>query len=127
MISVEKFINVVHEQLLDPLLIMSWGFEPRYSIELENFKHLHHWPYSRTGPGTMSGKCIWWHEEPLDAERMEQIQYYDVFLPNTSAAVSAEYNVAPGPPSQPGMCSFVYLANFHIFANSERVRQRNKH
>lgn len=120
MISVEKFINVIHEQLLDPLYIMSWGFEPRYSIELENFKHLHQWPYSRTAPGTMSGQCIWWHEEPLDAGRMEQIQYYDVFLPNTLGAVSAEYNVAPGPPSQPGMCSFAYSANFHVFANSEK-------
>jgi hypothetical protein len=126
MISVEKFINVIHEQLLDPLFIMSWGFEPRYSIELKNFKHLHQWPYSQTAPGTMSGQCIWWHEEPLDATRMEQIQYYDVYLPNSLAGVSAEYNVAPGPPSQPGMHSFAYSANFHVFANSEKSASKKK-
>lgn len=120
MISVEKFINVIHEQLLEPLLIMSWGFTPRYSTQLADFEPLFTWPYTQTGPGTMSGRCIWWHEEPLDVRQMEQIQYHDVFLPNTFGDVSAEYNVAPGPPSQPGMYCFAYNTNFHVFANSEK-------
>ena len=120
MISVEKFINVIHEQLLDPLYIMSWGFEPRYSIELENFKPLYQWPYSQTGAGRLSGRCIWWHEEPLAALQLEHIQYHDIYAPEKLLNAAAEYNVAPGPPSQPGMYAFAYSINFHIFANSEK-------
>jgi hypothetical protein len=120
MISIEKFINVIHEQLLDPLLIMSWGFEPRYSVDIKDFKPLHDWPYSQSGPGKMHGRCIWWHEEPLAMPHLEHLQHHDIYMPNFSPVVSAEYNVAPGPPSQPGMCAFSYLINFHLFANSEK-------
>lgn len=120
MISVEKFINIMHEQLLDPLLIMSWGFEPRYSIELENFKPLYQWPYSQTSAGRLSGRCIWWHEEPLAALQLEHIQYHDIYAPEKLLNAAAEYNVAPGPASQPGMHAFAYSVNFHVFANSEK-------
>jgi hypothetical protein len=120
MISVEKFINVIHEQLLEPLLIMSWGFTPRYSTQLADFEPLFAWPYTKLAPGRMAGRCIWWHEEPLNYVELDRIRYHDIYAPETISSISAEYTVAPGPPEQPGMHSFAYDTNFHLFANSEK-------
>lgn len=119
MISVEKFINVLHEQLLNPLLIQSFGFNPRYSTDIQNFKQLFFYPYDQSTLGQVNGKCNWWHEEPLNYKDLLDLQYNDVFKSFTVDYSSAEYNITPGTPEQlPGYC-FLFDCNFHLFANSE--------
>lgn len=120
MISVEKFINVLDEQLLYPLLIHSWCFDPRYSTDVQNFAP----PDSQLnydderGPGRTSGICNWWHEEPLNIDDLEKLKYRELYkLPDRS---SCEYYVAPGPPTQEGIFNTMYDVNFHLFANSEK-------
>ena len=122
MISVEKFVNVIHEQLLDPLLITSFGFSPRYSTDPKNFSSAFLHTKSSSGMGQMNGRCIWWHEEPLNYTDLDGIRYQDVYMPEMEMLCyrSAEYTVAPGPPSQPGMLAQAYTVNFHVFANSEK-------
>jgi hypothetical protein len=80
MISAEKFINVIHELFLNPLLIESWGFNPRWSIKILDYALLFTNPYSSASLGKSNGKCIWWHEEPLNKFDMETIQYSDHYI-----------------------------------------------
>lgn len=121
MFSIEKFTNIIHEQLLSPLLIDSWGFDPSYSTDIKDFQFLFkNLPknYSTIATGRMAGRCIWWHEEPLNSIDLHHIQYSDIYS-DPPAGISAEYYVAPGPPEQPPGFTFNYECNFHLFANSE--------
>jgi hypothetical protein len=123
MFSIEKFTNIIHEQLLSPLIIDSWGFDPLYSTNIKDFQPLFfkNSPknYSLTAPGYMSGRCIWWHEEPLNYKDLTHIQYSDIYSPEIPDVTSAEYWIAPGPPEQPPGFGFNYECNFHLLANSE--------
>lgn len=120
MISVEKFVDVIHEQLLDPLLITSFGFTPRYSTDPKNYSGEFFHGYTSSGLGQMNGRCNWWHEEPLNYNDLDGIRYQDVYMPELLYYQAAEYTVAPGPTTQPGMFAQAYTVNFHVFANSEK-------
>ncbi len=112
----------MHEQLLDPLLIISYGFIPAFSTKIEDYTRLYDFPYSSSGPGKIAGQCVWWHEEPLSLSTLDSIKNYDINVHNDDPVSSAEYNRAstPGSPSQPPMYVLNYAVNFHIFANSEK-------
>lgn len=128
MISVEKFINFVHEQLLDPLYITSFGFSPRYSTDLQNYNQLFDYPYSSSSQGSSCGRCIWWHEEPLDLDILDQIAYLDVFHPQMlGPTCSAEYNIPPAPPQQSTMYPIIVGFNLHLLANSEINTAKKKY
>jgi len=122
MFSIEKFINVIHEQLLRPLLIQSYGFDPSYSTKIEDLRFLFYPPYCKANAGRLAGRCTWWHEEPLNNEDLTKLQYYDIILPPDHqlldyAAIIA--NISPESPSQPPCYTLMHECNFHLFANSE--------
>ena len=119
MFSVEKFKNIIHEQLLSPLLIKSWGYDPSYSTDIKDFRYLFWHPYCTGEAGRQAGRCILWYEEPLNSIDLHKLQYYNIYIPELLIYVAAEYHTSPDTPYMPSCRSGMYDCNIHIFANSE--------
>jgi len=121
MISVEKFIPLLHELLLDPLYLQSWGFRPAASTNVDDFVKILN-PYDSSYQsavfGKINGMCIYWHEEPLNLTDLTCLQYRDIYSPNFNIHGTG-YPFAPSNPGDTGMTMEIFDVNFHIFANSE--------
>jgi len=121
MISVEKFIPLLHELLLDPLYLQSWGFCPAASTNIDDFSQIldpYNSSYQSAKFGKINGMCIYWYEEPLNFTDLEKLQYRDIYSPNFSIH-GIGYPFAPSNPGDTGMTMEIFDVNFHIFANSE--------
>ena len=96
MISYNKFITLIHYQLLDPLFVGSIGFSPNWSTKVENFKFI--------GPSNEgnNGFCIWWHEEPINTED------FDNLLDNNTCNISNSH-----------LYNYLNDVSILFFANSE--------
>jgi hypothetical protein len=132
MISVEKFNLFVYKQLLEPLKIQSTGFNPRYSTKLKDFTVLHSIP----AIASLCGRCIWWHEEPLNDEDLDAVRYIgaidlvkqDYAEWAINLAISTECcNINPAQPRQPPVANFCCDCNLHLFANSEHSTKKRKY
>lgn len=114
MISVEKFSFFLYEQLLKPLAIHDWGFNPSHSTKIENFGRRDEWR-----DDSPAGRCIWWHEEPINYNDLDDIRYHLPLDDRFRSHGSAEFVVAPGEPERIPLCLNMHDSNFHIFVNSE--------
>jgi hypothetical protein len=132
MISVEKFNLFVYKQLLEPLKIQSTGFNPRYSTKLKDFNVLH----SLTASASTCGRCIWWHEEPLNYKDLDAVRYigaidlveHDYAEWATNLAIWTDCcNISPTQPSVPPVANCVGDVNLHLFANSEHSTKKRKY
>lgn len=133
MISVEKFSLFLHEQLLQPLLLVDWGFIPSYSTKIEHFSIVH----KTQQPDLTNGRCILWYEEPINYNDLNDVKSYATVSYNQHNKIrnnndistfgSAEFQVIPGEPSHIPLSMHVYDANFHIFANSELSDKKRKY
>lgn len=121
MISVEKFIPLLHELLLDPLYLQSWGFRPAASTNVDDFVKIldpYDSSYQSAKFGKINGMCIYWYEEPLNLSDLNRLQYRDIYSPNFSIH-GIGYPFAPSNPGDTGMTMEIFDVNFHVFANSE--------
>jgi hypothetical protein len=116
MVSAEKFVNVIHELFLNPLLIESWGFNPRYSTKISDYDLLFSGPYSLASFGKSNGKCIWWHEEPLNVPDMDAIQHNEHYI--TYPRIS-QSNISRTILEKNSNSFFLNDCNITLLANSE--------
>lgn len=128
MISIEKFKILLHELLLDPLYIQSWGFYPAASTKLDDFDLVlseYNSSYRKAKLGKINGMCIYWYEEPLNIDDLTRLQYRDIYSPKFSIH-GIGYPFAPSNPGDTGMTIEIFDVNFHIFANSEISRLKKE-
>ena len=124
MISVEKFSFFLYEQLLKPLCMHDWGFKPSHSTELKDFTMLND---IDNFSGRTAGRCIWWHEEPINYSNLDNIQHHLPTDDRLRPYGSAEFVVVPGEPKLIPLCLHMHDTNFHIFANSEISQKKRKY
>jgi hypothetical protein len=67
MISYNKFVKLIHTQLLSPINVGSIGFSPNWSTKVEDFK------FVLPGDEGNDGHCIWWHEEPINTSDFNSV------------------------------------------------------
>ena len=122
MISVEKFSLFLYEQLLRPLSLYDAGFFPSFSTNINNFMYSQH---CEDFYGSTVGRCIWWHEEPINYHDLNQIRYFDAFHTHViDPGHPTENYIWPSSPSHPSINMMISDINFHIFANSEISKQK---
>jgi len=122
MISVEKFSLFLYEQLLRPLSLYDAGFFPSFSTNINNFMYSQH---CEDFYGSTVGRCIWWHEEPINYHDLNQIRYFDAFHTHViDPGHPTENYIWPSSPSHPSINMMISDVNFHVFANSEISRQK---
>ena len=110
MISVSRFIHTINNILLNRLRLMSFEFRPSWSTKIEDFIE----SSSDVQVGEATGECIWWHEEPLNHNDLEDFEFR--FIPRP-ILTNNNYTTSTG---SPGMFNFTNDTNFIIFANSEK-------
>lgn len=116
MVSAEKFVNIIHELFLNPLLIESWGFNPRYSTKISDYDLLFSSPYCSASLGKSNGRCIWWHEEPLNVPDLEALQYQEHYITYPKISQS---NISRTLLEKNLDLSFLNDCNITLLANSE--------
>ena len=100
-----------------------WGFVPSFSTSIEDFQHLHDFDER----GRTTGRCIWWHEEPINYYDLDQVRYIDAFhTSRLDPYAPAEYYITPGNPEHIPLHLHMHDTNFHIFANSE-ISDKKRH
>jgi hypothetical protein len=125
MISVDKFSLFLYEQLCKPLSLYDAGFFPSFSTKVENFMYSQH---SNDFYGSTVGRCVWWHEEPINYYDLDQIRYFDAFHTHViDPGHPTENYIWPSSPSHPSVSMMIADTNFHIFANSEISKQKRKY
>lgn len=125
MISVEKFSLFLYEQLLKPLHLYDAGFFPSFSTNIENFMYSQH---CENFYGSTVGRCIWWHEEPINYHDLDQIRYFDAFHTHViDPGHPTENYIWPSSPSHPSVNMMIADVNFHVFANSDISKQKRKY
>jgi hypothetical protein len=127
MISYSSFSLFLEKHLLNPLYIIPQGYLPAYSTKIENFKrnnefhsHFHGKPLNLD----FNGNCIWWHEEPLNLQDLDDLSNRIILLdPNLNPVGYSGFN----PEGRdwydceiPGHGPIMYDVNFQLFANSEK-------
>ena len=78
MISFDSFRNLIEESILFPCNIEPQKFMPHFSTKIENFVSNFNLYYPINGPikgVTPIGRCIFWHEEPLNQTDLENLEY----------------------------------------------------
>lgn len=117
MISVSRFIHTIDNILLNRLQLTSFGFRPSWSTKIENFIEMS----ANVKFGEATGDCIWWHEEPLIHNDLEDFEFRFIPRPekyySTTILTNNNYTTSTG---SPGMFNFTNDTNFIIFANSEK-------
>ena len=125
MISVDKFSLFLYEQLLKPLSLYDAGFFPSFSTNIEHFMYSQH---CEDFYGSTVGRCIWWHEEPLSYNDLDQVRYFDAYHTHTiDPGHPTENYIWPSTPSHPSVNMMISDVNFHILANSEVSQQKRKY
>ena len=113
MISVERLPLLIETLLLVPLKLHCFGFLPSYSTNIDSFL-----PFESVfNPVKLSddttGRCIWWHEEPINEIDFNNLHY------KFPINYTGQAPMASGPGS-------IFLVNhdvhFHILANSEKSK-----
>jgi hypothetical protein len=115
MISYHRFVELLHELFLSPIFLDSSGFTPSHSTSIDDFSLMCWERIHTTSPNNINGKCVWWHEEPLNSQDLDNLQWIEL-LKNQSNVSLKDY---PMPPGQPACWELVVNTNFQIFANSE--------
>lgn len=116
MIPVKKFVETINHLILDPLKIESSGFVPSFSTDAKNFKMIIHNQFELTyGLKDFNGRCLWWHEEPLNYYDLIELKDYN-FKYNPDPIIHYESTYYPQPSA---IFSNMKDVNFWIFANSE--------
>lgn len=116
MIPIKKFVETINHLLLDPLKIESSGFVPSYSTEAKNFRMIIHNQFELTyGLEDFNGRCLWWHEEPLNFYDLNDLKNYN-FKYNADPIF---YYESTAYPETSAIFSNMKDVNFWIFANSE--------
>ncbi|CAB4133429.1 hypothetical protein UFOVP257_188 [uncultured Caudovirales phage] len=117
MISYHRFTELLHELFLKPLFLDSAGFTPSHTTSVENFNPLEWNRIKQLSEYQVNGKCIWWHEEPLNLQDLENLQWRTIHpsyhLPNPHFH-DHPLNVLATAQSDP-----LFDVNFQVFANSE--------
>jgi len=125
MISVDKFSLFLYEQLIKPLNLYDAGFFPSFSTNIENFMYSQH---CKDFLGSTIGRCIWWHEEPINYNDLNQVRYFDAFHPRKIDPYHCVENyIWPSSPAHPSVNMMISDVNFHVFANSEISKQKRKY
>lgn len=125
MISVNKFSLFLYEQLIKPLSMYDAGFFPSFSTDIKNFCYSRHDAHEH---GTAVGRCIWWHEEPINYNDLDQVRYFDSFHSNTvDPYYPGEYYIWPANPTHVPTNLLMTDVNFHLFANSEHSIKKRKY
>ena len=113
MISYNRFTELLHNLFLKPLFIESFGFKPNWSTNINDYDLLFNSNYSTR---CANGKCIWWHEEPLNLQDLNILKYYSLhFYYNNPHCFDDGADVG-----NPGQTDNIHDVNFQIFANSEK-------
>ena len=117
MISVPRFIHTINNILLNRLQLMSFGFRPSWSTKIENFVEMS----NNIKFSEATGDCIWWHEEPLYSEDLEDFEFRFIPRPEKyNHILTLTNNNHTTSTGSPGMFNFTNDTNFIIFANSEK-------
>jgi hypothetical protein len=121
MISVERFIQIIDELLLNKFLLHSFQFYPHFSTQIQNLR-LTIETYNRH-----LGRCIWWHEEPLNSIDLDDLQWVYVPRPNKYSFHNPTFSTEIDfsfpevfPVGESSMFCFFHDINFQLFANSEK-------
>lgn len=117
MFSIHKFIEIIHNFLLRPIYIESFGFDPSFSTSITDFKRLSDDYGDWFSNYICNGQCTWWHEEPLDLTVFDKIYYRHI---NFNHATNLFLQPWPNMSDVSGMCDWFQDVNFHILANSEK-------
>ncbi len=118
MVSYHKFIKLLDELFLDPMNLISVGFDPHWSTDVKNIKVLH----NKYGI-ILNGTCIWWHEEPFNKIDFVNLINYEFESFNPMIINPHCYTILK--PLLAGMIEFPNDVNFMIFANSEKSQVKN--
>lgn len=119
MISAERFIQIIDELLPNKFLLESFQYYPRFSTQIQHLRPIK--KYSQH-----LGRCIWWHEEPLNSIDLDDLQWMYVPRPNKFSCSSADAKFLDFsfpetfPVGEPAMFCFIEDVNFQLFANSEK-------
>lgn len=118
MISIENFQLLIEILLIEPLHLHSWAFVPRYSTKTKDFttfrSKFNHAEYG----GSTNGKCLWWHEEPINRSDFDELHY--TFSTYHGTGMSP---VDSGPESTYLISADVH---FHLFINSEKSKLKKE-
>jgi hypothetical protein len=115
MISYNRFTNLIDELFLNPLHIRSIGYLPKWSTKIEHFQYL---KSKSNSDDFQNGKCIWWHEEPLNEQDLEDLKFLAIHPSFTLRNPHCfDYGADVG---NPGQTDNIHDVNFQIFANSEK-------
>lgn len=108
MISYHNFQRLIHQLLLEPICLISTGFDPHYSTQFNDFKIL----LNNLG-NNINGNCIWWSEEPFDMKSFSRVQefYHAHFSGPHCYTHMKNFNA--------GMSENPYDVHFIIVANSD--------
>jgi hypothetical protein len=119
MISYHNFSLFLEKHLLNPLYILPQGYLPTHSTKIENFKknnrlssQFHGKPLSFD----FNGNCIWWHEEPLNLQDLNDLSDRTILLEANYCPESREWFNC----EIPGHGPIMYDVNCQLFANSEK-------
>jgi hypothetical protein len=125
MISVDKFSLFLYEQLLKPLSLYDSGFFPSFSTNIKDFMYSQH---CQDFHGSAVGRCIWWHEEPLNYNDLDDVRYFDAYHTNKIDPYHCtESYIWPSSPLHPSVSMMTGDTNFHLLANSEISQQKRKY
>jgi hypothetical protein len=115
MISYHNFQRLLHQLLLEPICIISTGFDPHWSTQFNDFKIL----LNNLG-NNINGNCVWWSEEPFDTQSFSQIQefYHPHFSGPHCYTHMKNFNA--------GMSENPYDVHFIVVANSD-ISDSKKH
>jgi hypothetical protein len=108
MVSYHNFQRLIHQLLLEPICLISTGFDPHYSTQFNDFKIL----LNNLG-NNINGNCVWWSEEPFDVDSFTKIQdfYHAHFSGPHCYTHMKNFNA--------GMSENPYDVHFIVVANSE--------
>lgn len=114
MFSNHRIPEILNSLLLNPIHLQSYGFYPQFSTKPEDFTLLFTRPMNHFQG---NGQCVWWHEEPLDLQSLDDIVW------NLDA--SPNFSKFPCRATVPAMCDWYQDVNFHLLANSEKGSYKN--
>jgi len=122
MISYSNFQNFLQESLLVPCRIDAQGFVPFHSTNIQNFVPQLTTPYiSNSSPfhftNSSLGRCIFWHEEPINRKEFENVMYYPLLLPSV---LTTELRTIPAEFDSMGITDPIGDVNIQILSNSEK-------
>jgi len=111
MISHSRFVELLHNLFCHPLLLNSYGFNPHFSTDIQNYNSI-----TKTSFEPGNGKCIWFHEEPLESDDLNAVEFQHLIWHTMSW---------PSTATTPCM-HFSNTINFSVFANSEKSKLKQK-